>query len=655
MDDEHKRTFVECIYDYDNNHLIIISEETFEYYNYTTLKKAIYSRNILQQCNVCSIVVDNPSDGYSAVTDLNHNTTHIRSLNDFLLLTSNAIYLGEKILRGYIHVHQWISSISNFSDIIWSFAKSNYLMPWNSNNYTIPIQRIIKRKDDGTILEILNIFNYKTRIIKTDLIPPKGIFCNDSIPIDQLISLQDIGIKFPDQFSVHIDVSTTYQQLWHSIHLRYYLTHERKLIRYDYTPFDNTQNPITIILDYSTNASRSYKINRRTGSCTINELTEINSLTSILHNPIETLIKYEHILLSNPPQRFFQYTGNRPCRGSILCTIFIGQMSQFPLDSDENWLATNIEWAWSKRNIDDDDNNNNNTPYDYPVYLNLNLYRNMNEPPANVHYEFYDYRTDVYLNEFDVNLCYRSNQLLYLHLAFQLKIRNQSTANDIENILINRRRLTEDIRSQMMNITSIKYLRISQLELDHHPNEPGHNDTLYCIFTLLDQTPFVDPNSEIQLLDAKSKLENSINNGEFYFNTDDSLSIEAVRDSLEDVQYFYVFNPNININQIDYFFNTTIHVNRTIVETIEEIHEKIQYSDGAQAGAVVGGMFVGILIGTITVFVVIRMIKRQTNRSPSGGLTFRNISFRVGNKRKQEEPGIIHMEHPLDGTEQTFS
>ncbi|CAF2347750.1 unnamed protein product [Rotaria sp. Silwood2] len=639
MDGEHKRTFVECIYDYDNNYLIIISEQTFEYYNYTILKKAIYTKNILQQCNVYPIDIDNSSDGFSGVTYVDHNITHIRSLYDFLLLTSNATYFGETTLRGYIHVQQWISSISNVSDIIWSFAKTNYFMPWNSNNYTIPIQRIIKRKDNGIILEILNIFSYKTRIIKTDLIPPKSIFCNDLIPTDQLISLQDIGIKFPDKFSVRIDASTSFQQLWHSVHLHYYLTDERKLIRYDYTPFDNTQNSITMILDYSENASCSYKIDRRTGLCIINESIAMNSLTSILHNPIETLIKYEDILLSNPPKQFFQYTGNRPCRGSILCTILIGQMSQFPLDSDENWLVTNIEWGWSKRNIYDDDNN---TPYDYPVYLNLNLYRNINEPAANVHYEFYDYRTDVYLNEFDINLCYRSNQLWYLHLAFQLKIRNQSTTNDIENISINRQHLTECIRAQMMRIMSIKYLRISQLELNHHLNQPDHNDTLYCIFTLLDRTPFVDPNSEIELLDAKNKLENSINNGEFYFDTDNDLSIEAIRDSLEDIQYFYTFNPNINVN-------------RTIIETIDEIHEKIKYSDGAQASAVVGGMIVGILFGTITVFVVICMIKRKANKSPSGGLTFRNISFRVGNKRKQEEPDNINIQHSLHNRQETFS
>jgi hypothetical protein len=244
-------------------------------------------------------------------------------------------------------------------------------MPWNSYNFTIPIQRIIKRKEDGFILQILNIFNYKTRITKMDLTPPKGIFCKDFVPNDQLISLQDIGMIFPNKFSVYIDVSTTFQQLWQSIHLRYYLTNEQKLIRYDYTPSDKTLNPITMILDYSQNTSRLYKIDRRTGLCIINKSMEIILMTSVLHNPIETLIKYEDILLSNPPNRFFQYTGKRSCRGSILCDIYIGQMSRFPSDLEEDWLATNIEWGWSKRDIITD----KNSSYNYPVYLNLNFYR----------------------------------------------------------------------------------------------------------------------------------------------------------------------------------------------------------------------------------------------------------------------------------------
>lgn len=206
-----------------------------------------------------------------------------------------------------------------------------------------------------------------------------------------------------------------------------------------------------------------------------------------------------------------------------------------------------------------------------------------------------------------------------------------------------------------MDIMSIKYLRISQLELDHHPKELGHNDTLYCIFTLLDRTPFIDPNAEVELLDAKNQLENSINQGEFRFETDDDLSIEAVPGSLEEVQYFYAFNPDVNVNQIDYFFNTTVHFNRTIEETIEEISEQIQYSDGAQAGAIIGGMIVGIICGTVTILIIVFVMKRKLNRSRSGTLTFRNISFRIGFNRKQDDADAVDMEHPIDSTRESTS
>jgi hypothetical protein len=430
---QYKRTFAEIIFDYDTNRLILTDDQTFEYYNYTTLQKSIYSRNNLKQCNVYPIDIDNPLDGFSALTDPDDSTTHIRPLDEILSFPSDATYLGETRLRGYIYVHQWISSISNDTDIIWSFAKSNYPMPWNPQSYTIPIQSITKRKEDGVILKVLNIFNYKTMISKTTSTPPSGIFCENLVPEGELLSLQDIGINFPDKFSVRIDASSTSQLLWHSVHLRYRSSNERKLIRYDYTPFDNTQNPVKIILDYTKDAPRSYKIDRRTGSCIINESIDIIFLTSVLHNPIETLIKYEDLLLANPPHRLFQSIGNRPCRGSILCSIFVGQLPRFPTDPQEDWLKTSLEWGWSKRNIDD-----TNASYDYPVYLNLNLYRKTSGPPANIHYEFYDYRTDVHINEFDVNLCYRSNQLWYYHLAFQLKIINQTTTDGIENVLINR-------------------------------------------------------------------------------------------------------------------------------------------------------------------------------------------------------------------------
>jgi hypothetical protein len=196
----------------------------------------------------------------------------------------------------------------------------------------------------------------------------------------------------------------------------------------------------------------------------------------------------------------------------------------------------------------------------------------------------------------------------------------------------------------MIDIMSIKYLRISQLEVDHHSKQSGHDDTLYCIFTLLDRTPFVDPNSEVEILDAYTKLETGINSGDFRFVTDDGLAIEAISGSLENVQYFYAFNPNASVNQIDYFVNTTVNVNRTIIETIDEIHEKIQYSDGAQAGAVIGGMIAGILFGILIAVGVIYTIKRKANTSSTGGMVFENIFYRSGNKRKQNHEESVTMQ-----------
>ena len=434
LDGQHERSVLECIYDYEKNRLIIETDETWELYDYSSLKKAVYSKNRLKQCEVYPIDRDNPLDGLSAVTDPDSNSTHIRPLNEFLLLPSNATYLGPAILRGHIHVDQWISTTSsNETDILWSMAEVTYTMPGTTPEYSIPIQRLVKSKEDGTVLQALNVFHYKTLITKTDLTPPKGIFCPDLIADDDLLSLQDFGMTFPAQFSVRIDASTTNRQLWQSVHLRYYSVSDKKLIRYDDTPTDGTQNPRTILLDYFDGGSRAYQIDRRTGSCLIKQSAEIILATSIIHNPIEALIKHEGLLLSNPLHKLFQYVGNRSCRGSLMCSIFVGRMSSFPPNSDTSWYATNVEWGWSKRDID-----NPSSPYDYPVYLNLNLYSACNEPPATVHYEFYDYRTDIYLDEFDINLCYRSNQLLYQHLAFRLQVTNSTSNDAIESNSIDR-------------------------------------------------------------------------------------------------------------------------------------------------------------------------------------------------------------------------
>ena len=226
------------------------------------------------------------------------------------------------------------------------------------------------------------------------------------------------------------------------------------------------------------------------------------------------------------------------------------------------------------------------------------------------------------------------------------------TSHSISFFPLCSRRLAEAVHDELINIMSIKYLRIAQLELDHHAKQQGQgNDTLYCTFTLLDRTPFIDPNLETELLDARQKLERDIDAGYFRFQTDDGLLVEAVPKSLEDAQYFHAFNPNSSVTTIDIVQNITVYRNRTIVVTVDEIYERIQYSDGAQAGGVVGGMLAGVAFGTLCVLLVTRMIQRKTIATPTGVLTLKNISFRMGHRRKEDEVATISMEHPIDGAE----
>ena len=201
---------------------------------------------------------------------------------------------------------------------------------------------------------------------------------------------------------------------------------------------------------------------------------------------------------------------------------------------------------------------------------------------------------------------------------------------------------------------AVKDSRISQLELDHQPGPMNFSDTLYCIFTLLDRTPFVNPNSELDLAGAQQKLTAAIDAGDFQFETDEGLALQAVPRSLENVPFFYPLHGNLSGNPGDYFSNSTNSINRTTVEIIE-IREKIQYSDGAQAGAVIGGMVIGILAGTMIVLAGIQMMKRKANTSPTGGLTFRNISFRIGSNRRREDRETIGMENPVDEQDITDS
>ncbi|CAF3218031.1 unnamed protein product [Rotaria sp. Silwood2] len=439
FDGRDDRNLTEYIYDYDYNRLTVITQKTIAYHNYKWLQKAVYSLKDQSECNVYPIDINNSVDGLSAITDTSTKQTHIRSLQDFLLLTSNATYLGNTILRGFIYVEQWIASVSTDTEIIFSFGKAAYAMPWDTFHYSVPIQRILRRKSDGSPLQTDNFFDYRVNISSTPVAPPKGIYCKDWVPFYEWASGSDLGIQFSQVFSVRIDISTSIEQLWRSVHLHYHKSNEHQLVRYDYTPNDLTRNPVSIIFDYADSSLLAYTIDRRTGSCQIEQAVNVILSASILHEPIITLINYEDFLL-NPSDQIFQYVGIRPCRGSIMCSIFIKQDRVFPSDPNEDWLVTNIEYSWSTRQNNDSmhDNDDNKFFFDYPVELYFKLYRKEGGIPADVSFQFYDYRSDVHLNEFDVHLCYRSNQLLYNHLAFQLKLSNRTTVDDIENVIVNR-------------------------------------------------------------------------------------------------------------------------------------------------------------------------------------------------------------------------
>ncbi|CAF5162973.1 unnamed protein product, partial [Rotaria sp. Silwood1] len=97
------------------------------------------------------------------------------------------------------------------------------------------------------------------------------------------------------------------------------------------------------------------------------------------------------------------------------------------------------------------------------------------------------------------------------------------------------------------------------------------------------------------------KLERGINEGKFRVVTIEGYYFEAIPYSLENVEHFYPFNPNVSVNEIQLINNMT-----TIIER-EEIYEQIKYSSKSQALAIVGGMLTGFIFGTLFLISVFHM------------------------------------------------
>lgn len=231
-------------------------------------------------------------------------------------------YIEETVVRG-IPVDVWQSCYvvrEQFRTVrrVWAFAKKDTSMPFGIvGDEAVPIQAIISASysfPNGTEIaevdEVYNVINYRPGIQEstTDLAPPKGVFCASGDG-QQLASLDELGISWPDHFSVRVETSTTRLSTWERFHLRYNLgrrTGTRRL-RYDYLP-PGAEDFKSVIHDYNDNLT--YAIDRRLGTCQITRGVEYPA-ASPLRNPIEFFIKHEQHIIFSPPQKRWQFNGFR--------------------------------------------------------------------------------------------------------------------------------------------------------------------------------------------------------------------------------------------------------------------------------------------------------------------------------------------------------
>jgi hypothetical protein len=609
------------LYDYNANKLILIRNHNgfidVEYFYYEALKKSNYYRG--HTCVVEAIETNIDADGFSAIKDTN-NTWHIRKLSEFLVFSSNdprrptpltPKWIRQDNIRG-IPVDIWESCVINKTSYhtvrrLWAIAQKGHTLPTGVvGDLAVPIQENRSMSfsfPNGTqqreVDRIYNFFNYRQGIIESNdqLTPPKGVFCKSEG--QNLTSLQDRGIGWPNRFSVRVEASSSRSAQWHRFHLRY---DRGRRIRYDYLPA-GSEDYESVILDFRDNLT--YTIDRRVGSCKIKRgvgLPEVNPLSK----PIEFFIRHEGRFLFREDEKIWEFNGFRTCRGdSIHCAALTSLAEKFPriVDPDtgspsgETWDGTNVEYGWSVRAPFARPLFNREKGFDYPVYLYLRMYRHEpNNPlPFSVHtedveYEFYEMSHEQNPNDFDTSICYRANHYDYLHLGFTLKL---NRGNIIDGNHLDRRLLEERIHSTLTDTMQIRNSRVTDIEVDH---EKASNE-VNVLFTLLGPTP--RPESPTGLADdepmaaqSRTALQKSVDEETFKFTmrlTDDStteVEFKAVAGSLKGSKLFQ--SPHATGNQV--------------------ITNK--YTSGAEAGAVIGGLLVGIFIG-ILVAVAIRVARKE--------------------------------------------
>ncbi|CAF0962698.1 unnamed protein product [Adineta ricciae] len=611
-----KLSLYEYLFDYNANTMILVKNQNgfidAEYYYYNILKKSTYYGG--RYCVVTDIGVNNIMDGASAIK-LADGTWHVRPLNEFLLVSSDVpdqqitpVYIGNDTIRG-IPVHKWLSCYVDRSQYrtvrrIWSFAQQGVNTPTGLvGEYAHPIQADISGSFDfpnGTQIaevdELYNVISYRSGIAESSsqLAPPKGVFCGSGQG-QALVSLRDVGAGWPNRFSVRVEASTSRSTEWQRFHLRYDSGRDgsSRRLRYDYTP-PGAEDFVSVIHDYANQLT--YTIDRRAGSCRINRTVDIPDV-SPTRDPIEFFIKNEGRFIFNPPENAWEFNGFRACRGNtIQCTILTASIDNFPamVDIDtgkptgENWAATNIEYAWSRR-APFAPSFMNRTRFDYPATLYLRLYRfeNPSQPSVvglrseDIEYEFFEMSHERHPQDFDVSTCYRSLGYEYLHLMFVMKL---NRGDIVDSNHLDRRELEFFLYFAIRNASEVTFSRISEIEVDHE--RAGNDVTVF--FTLLGRTP--NPGSptgfadEITADTARNKLKTVIDNDQFYFDfplmDNSTVQFKAQSGSLKGSKLYM----------------STHAAGRA--RTIEK------YSSGAEATAIIVGLLIGLIVGVIIAGVI---------------------------------------------------
>lgn len=253
---------------------------------------------------------------------------HIRPLNEFLLFSNTdsqrpiirPIYNGSDIVRG-IPVDKWESCLVDKTQYrtvryTWFLAQNQVELPTGIvGQNAVPIQGIFSASisyPNGTRIaredEIFNIYSYRPSISENNdkLAVPKGVFCSSG-PDQALISLQSIGIQWPDRFSVGVEVLTSRSSQWQRFHLRHTRsgTDGSSFIQYDYIPI-GSEDSQSVLHDYGNNLT--YTINRHSGSCQINSGTEFLDVNPI-RNPVGFFLKNQQRFMFETSARIWEFSG----------------------------------------------------------------------------------------------------------------------------------------------------------------------------------------------------------------------------------------------------------------------------------------------------------------------------------------------------------